>query len=158
VVWPWNVAMIALNVMLFVNTRKVTAWQIVWPRRFLFARVTLLLFGIMPLLSFFGWWDAYLSAALYSGNTMDATIEVSNSIAEELPAEVRDNYMVGNELDLFGWSMDELNVPPYPARRVHRGIVRRLGTSLDDVTLDIAERPHWWTGERNFTRENLDDY
>ena len=43
-------------------------WHILWPRRFLFARVTLLLFGVMPLFNFFECWDSYLSAALYSGN------------------------------------------------------------------------------------------
>jgi len=48
---------------------------------------------------------------------------------------------------LFGWSIDELNVPEYPARRVYRGIARRLSRLPGDVILDIEERPHWQTGE-----------
>jgi len=157
VVWPWNIAMMALNLMLFVNTPKVMPWHIIWPRRFLLARVTLVLFGIMPLFNFFGYWDSYLSAALYSGNTLDARVYLnSDDIIEKLPPEVRAKHLSGNELDLFGWAIDEMNVPPYPARRVYRGIALALSHSSSDVTLEIDERPDWQTGKRERTPERLD--
>ena len=159
VVWPWNLAMMALVVVLFAHTRDVQPRHILWPRRFRFARVALVLFGVMPLFSFFGWWDAYLSAALYSGNTLLPRIYVSDTIEERLPPEVRANHLVGLEVNVAGWSIEELNVPPYPARRVYRGIARRLaalGDSRDEVTLDVQERPNWRTGERTTTREDLD--
>jgi hypothetical protein len=157
VVWPWNLAMMALNILLFVDTRKVMPWHIAWPRRFLFARATLLLFGVMPLFNFFGYWDAYLSAALYSNNTLEGNIKVGDTLAEELPPAVRDKYLAWNGADLMEWSMDEMNVPPYPARRVYRGIALRLSRSPGDVTLDISECPDWRTGKRETTREKLEE-
>lgn len=158
IVWPWNAAMMALNVALFVRTRDVKLRHIVWPRGFLFGRVVLVLFGVMPLFSFFGWWDSYLSAALYSGNTLKARIEVGDAVAKKLPAEVRENHLYGSRVSLSNWSIEELNVPPYPARRVYRAIARRLAAldnSPDAVTLDVEERPDRRTGERAVTREEI---
>ena len=50
-------------------------------------RVVLVLFGIMPIFSLWDLWDAYLSAALYSGNTLNASILVPSSVYQTLPAE-----------------------------------------------------------------------
>jgi uncharacterized membrane protein YphA (DoxX/SURF4 family) len=157
VVWPWNIAMMILNVLLFVNTKKVMPWHIVWPRRTLLAPVSLVLFGVMPLFSFDDCWDAYLSAALYSGNTIDGRVQIDGESAEKLPQYVRDQHLRGKNLDLFGWSMAEMNVPDYPARRVYRGIARRLSHSPGDVALEIDESPNWRTGERKTTREKAID-
>jgi hypothetical protein len=156
VIWPWNIAMMLLNIILFVNTKKVMPWHIAWPRRFLLAPVTLILFGIMPLLSFYDRWDAYLSAALYSGNTIDARVRVYGASAEALPTEVRDKHLFFDHLDLFGWSMDELNVPGYPTRRVYRSIARKLSRAPDEVILEIEESPKWRSGERKWTIEKLE--
>ncbi len=153
VVWPWNIAMIVLNILLFVKTPTVMPWQIVWPRRLLITPVILVLFGVMPLFSFYGCWDSYLSAALYSGNTIDGHIYVSEDIAMTLPPEVRDKHLQGNYLYVSTWAIDELNVPDYPARRVFRGIARRLGPP-EVAILDIQEAPNWLTGKRVTTREN----
>jgi hypothetical protein len=138
VVWPWNVAMMVFVVVLFSRTRQLMPWQILWPRRFLFARLTLLLFGVLPLLNFFEWWDSYLSSALYSGNTPDARIFICQDVLNRLPNNVKYHVRVcwdtpddfdpdcPYEVDLSGWSNAELNVPSYPAERVYRGLARRL--------------------------------
>ena len=79
VVWPWNVALAAMAVILFWQTPEVSFRAIVWPQRSrrtecaetgtrsvpatLFSRLVLLLFGVMPFFSFLGLWDSYLSAA-----------------------------------------------------------------------------------------------
>jgi hypothetical protein len=158
VVWPWNGAMMALNVLLFTRTRHVEPWHIAWPRRFWLARCTLVLFGVMPLFSFFGWWDAYLSAALYSGNTMHGYVLLNDRIAEKLPEGVREQHLSGNKIDLFNWAMAEMNVPAYPARRVFRGIGRQLAAlddSPDGVVVEIEERPDWLTGKRDTSKETV---
>ena len=167
VVWPWNLAMMAFVVILFGRTRGVMPWHILWPRGFPFARVTLLLFGVMPLLNFFECWDAYLSAALYSNNTADARIFVSQDVYRRLYVPLSEEpYPFSEddpasacpyELDLLTWSMAEMNVPPYPADRVSRGIARRLAELPRDadptkpgprVVLILESRADWRTGER----------
>jgi DoxX len=169
VVWPWNVAMMVFVVVLFGRTRQLMPWQILWPRRFLFARLVLLLFGILPLLNFFDCWDSYLSAALYSGNTPDARIFISEDVLDQLPNDVKYHVRLGGktpedldpdcryEVDVGGWSMAELNVPSYPAERVYRGLARRLAqrpSATTDprsgvrVVLLLRGRADWRTGNR----------
>jgi hypothetical protein len=139
VVWPWNVAMMVFVVVLFGRTRSVRPWHILWPRRCLAARLALVLFGVLPLLNFFGWWDSYLSAALYSGNTPDARVYINQEVLDRLPAEVRKKYVTWREMapddpdlmcpyevDFYNWAIDEMNVPGYPADRVSCGLARRL--------------------------------
>ncbi len=127
VVWPWNLAMMALAVLLFWRTRAVSFRAIVWPGASVYRWLVLLLFGIMPGFNFVGLWDSYLSAALYSGNLIEADIALSATVYQRSPREIQrycqwcgDHY----EVDVDTWSMEELNVPPYPARRVYRRIAR----------------------------------
>ena len=51
VVWPWNLAMIAfLLILFFRRTDEPTLHDIVWGRGFVFQKVALILFGVMPAL------------------------------------------------------------------------------------------------------------
>ncbi|MGF1579042.1 MAG: hypothetical protein ACFCD0_06730 [Gemmataceae bacterium] len=165
IVWPWNIAMSAFVVLLFTRCRE-SPWSITWPNTFLPARGTLLMFGIMPAFSFLGLWDAYLSSALYSANTLRTEIRVSKQVYTSLP-ETAQEYVVfaypddearPYEADITNWALTEMNVPPYPARRVYRRIARRLaqrGGNRDQVELFILERPDWRTGKRQRTREEF---
>jgi hypothetical protein len=162
VVWPWNVTMTLLVIVLFWNSGSVGTLQIIRPRRALCHASLLVLFGLMPALNLVGRWDAYLSAALYSGNTMSASIFMSGAIRDRLPPEIQEQMTaVGFDmyrLDLSQWTMTELNVPAYPARRVFLNVARRLAvhsTRPDDVVLIIQERPIGWTKERVETRYDV---
>ena len=137
VVWPWNLAMMAFDVILFAGTRDASVWPIVWPRRFLIGWLTTILFGVMPLFNFFDRWDAYLSAALYSNNTIGGQVHVSEQVKARLPIDVLDHLWVRPAdgvdaevqrrpyaLDFTDWCMAELNVPPYPARDACTGVWR----------------------------------
>jgi hypothetical protein len=152
VVWPWNLAMIALVVILFGDARRLEPGRLLWgPPRAVFPKVVLLLFGVMPLLSFVGRWDLYLSSALYSDNTPKASLEFGGEFYRSLPEKVRDATTPWDPpdrhaLDLSKWSMAELNVPAYPAERVFRGVgrevARRTSTQPDrEVVLQIDGRP-----------------
>lgn len=88
VIWPWNLVMMAFLFLLFWRT-QFSYQDVLWRNRFAFQKVVLLLFGIMPLFSFVGWWDSYLSFSLYSGNVAEANIFVSEAVKNELPAYVR---------------------------------------------------------------------
>src|SRR5262249_43012005 len=169
IVWPWNIAMMAFVLILFVNTRRVAPWHIVWPKRFLFAPVTLVLFGIMPLFNFFELWDSYLSAALYSGNTPQARLSISPEMFERLPREAKQfaggffagedadgNAHIGYGVDLFGLAIAELDVPSYPSPRVYPQIARYFATlAPGEVILVIRGRPDWKTGDRKETVERI---
>ena len=49
---------------------------------------TIVLFAILPGLSFFNLWDSYLSSALYSGNLTEAQIYLSDAGKSSLPLAI----------------------------------------------------------------------
>ncbi len=160
VVWPWNVAMMLFVLVLFVRAREASARAVVWPAGLNCQALALVLFGAMPLFSFWGLWDAYLSAALYSGNTPSATLAVSDAMRERLPPEAQAHAQPtseGWEVSLFGWCYEEMNVPPYPAWRFYRAVARHVrghATEPGEVILVVQGRPHWRTGDRQEARED----
>ena len=160
VVWPWNAAMAALAALLFWNGSHARASHVL-PRRLGAHAAALVVFGVLPALSFAGRWDAYLSGALYSGNVKAAALAVSDAVAARLPAPARRhvvrNRMGANVLDVWEWSMDELAVPSYPEDRVFRAVARdvcRLAADPADVVLVIFGRPGALTGHREITRSD----
>lgn len=160
VVWPWNAAMAVLAAILFWNDRQ-PARHVVVPRRVGAHAVALVLFGILPALSFAGRWDAYLSGALYSGNIKAGAAAVSDEVVTRLPESARRhvtrNRMGANVLDLYEWSMSDLGVPSYPEDRVFRGVGRdlcRLAAGPTDVVVVVFDRPGIVTGDRTITRSD----
>ena len=115
VVWPWNVIMIALLVLLFRRSQDTFA-DLVWRNHFVVQKVVLIVFGILPSLSFFGHWPTDLSVALYTANLTEANVLVSENVKAALPAAVQPyvkpipGHLV---LRVQDWSFGELNVPPY---------------------------------------------
>jgi hypothetical protein len=159
-VWPWNAAMAALVALLFWNG-GVPAAHILVPRRLGAQAAALAFFGILPALSFFGRWDAYLSGALYSGNVKVAALSVTDSVIARLPdvarRHVTRNRAGANVLDVWEWSMDELAVPSYPEDRVFRAValnVCRLAGDPADVVLVVFGHPGMLTGQREITRSD----
>ena len=152
VVWPWNVAMPAAAVALFWRARDFSARPLLAALRRPLNLAVALLFCAMPALSFAGWWDSYLSAALYSGGTSEAVVRFGEPVYAGLPARARaaavregDRYA----LNVSRWSFAELNVPAYPEERIFRRAARSLcerAGAPGDVTLEIRERPRLWGG------------
>jgi len=142
VVWPWNLAMIAFVTILFNNREAALPGDIVWGSHFAFHKVVLLLVGIAPVLSVVNRWDSYLSFALYSGNSNSADIFMSDTSFAELPDTLQ-NYVYDvspnlNRLSINEWSYGELNVPPYPERRIFANVAGRicsLTANASDVKL-----------------------
>jgi DoxX len=130
VVWPWNLAMIAFVWILFQSSTE-SARIIVWPHRGWFPKLALAMLGLVPALSLFNAWDAYLSFALYSGVNNIDYLRVSDALAARLPVPVQ-AYVAKtstpgvNQLRLVDWSYAELNVPMNAEPRVYRAIAREL--------------------------------
>jgi hypothetical protein len=158
VVWPWNVAMMVFVIILFWKSGEVSFRDIVWGQSFVLQRVVLLLFGIVPLFSFFNLWDSYLSASLYSGNLTVGLIYVNDSVKNKLPPEI-EGYTVRvatdvNGLDIWKWSFAELNTPPYPEARVFKSIAKsicRYADNASDVFLIVKEKQTWLNASRRTT-------
>jgi hypothetical protein len=154
IVWPWNLAMILFVLILFVQTRELSLRAILFARNFLWHKVALLLFGVMPFFSFFNLWDSYLSSALYSGNITKAYLFVEENIREKLPPEVqkfaqKTGSRMGYKLDIVHWANQEIGVLPYPEARIYRQIARQIcgyAEKASDVMLIIQSKPNWLSG------------
>jgi hypothetical protein len=146
VVWPWNVAMIVFVMILFCRDKNTSPREILVPANG-FHALALLLFAILPVLSFFDLWDSYLSSARYSGNTDQAVMYVTPAVIERLPPALRPHIWQTSKpffLDINRWSYSELNVPLYPEPRVYKAVAKKIceyaGDSLD-IKLRIKEKP-----------------
>ncbi len=143
VVWPWNIAMICFLLILFWNEPELSAREILWPR-IVYQGVVLVLFGILPALSFFNLWDGYLSSALYSGVRNTGVVYVSDALKGRLPKEIVAHVYPSNKagtgiLILRDWSMGELNAGIYAEPRVYKS----LGRYICSYTGDASEMKLW---------------
>jgi uncharacterized membrane protein YphA (DoxX/SURF4 family) len=146
VIWPWNIAMIVLLFLLFWKT-DFSFKRVVWVNPFRLQKIVLVLFGVLPFLSFFGWWDSYLSASLYSANIPLAYIWMGTTVKTQLPLQIQRYVKMqpgGNDLlKIQDWALGELNVPPYPAARAYRAIgaeLCRYSHNSPDVMLVVHEK------------------
>jgi hypothetical protein len=137
IVWPWTAAMAIFDVLLFSGATEFSWRKIAWSRD-LGHVAAVVLFAILPGLSFFNLWDSYLSAALYSGNLTEAQIYLSDAGKDSLPAPIVSRLVRTspntNVLNLQRWAIEELNVTPYPETRVYKAITRQVCRSLRDPT------------------------
>jgi hypothetical protein len=162
VVWPWNAAMALSVVILFWRTPDLPFRAVLRPRSAVGA-VALVLFGVLPGLSFLGLWDCYLSACLYSGTTARAAVYLSAASRDRLPEGVRGYTRESRRepgsylLDLESWSFGELGVPAYPEERVYRDVARQVWSRAGKppgMALVIQERPGLLTTTRRVSRQD----
>ncbi len=145
VVWPWNVAMGAAVVILFWKAPE-SANRVLFGEGPFHAAV-LVLFVIAPAFSFFGYWDHYLSSAMYASNENHGLIYLSDKIFERLPDGIEEYVRVEtpeiDSIDIGEWSANELNVPPYPEVRVYKNVARKVceyAEAPNDVRLSIVSK------------------
>lgn len=147
VVWIWNVAMVGFVIALFHGWKGCVRDV---ARKLKPSLAVTMVFGVcwlLPGLSFWGWWQSYFSAALYSGNTLQVQYVLDESLpfgAQAEQAKIKRN----GELFLLpnAWSSRDLNVPVVPERRAYRSLGRIIcGTASDrsKVRMRIYERPRW---------------
>lgn len=127
VVLPWNFAMILFLLVLYFTKETtsfkfkdlINGYQIVF----------FILIGVLPLLNFLGLYDNYLSFNLYSGNLQKMYICVENrGEASQFEPYFSKNKTVvdcSNAILLSNWSVKELNVFPYPEKRVYLKIMQK---------------------------------
>lgn len=154
VVWPWNVAMIVLVLVLFAGdtAARDTYRAILWNPRARVHQFALIAFGLCPLLGAIGWWPAVLSFRLYSYRLPAADVYVTEALRTKLPAATQTlvepvsvTFNTGRKLgsyvgglNISDWSERELGafVPPEP--RVFAAVfdkVCALATTPTDAVL-----------------------
>ena len=136
IVWPWTAAMAIFDILLFSEAPDFSWREIAWSRHDPGHVAAVVLFAMLPALSFFNLWDSYLSSALYSGNLTEAQIYLSDAGKASLPAAIASRLVHTspdtNILNLQRWAIEDLNVTPYPEIRVYRAIARDVCGRLRD--------------------------
>jgi hypothetical protein len=145
-VWPWTTAMAIFDILLFSDADF--SWhETIWNERDPRHLAAIVLFAILPALSFFNLWDSYLSSALYSGNLTEAEIYLSDAGRISLPTVIAWRTVHTSPdtavLNLPSWAIEDLNVTPNPESRVYKAIARYVCGAMRDPTqlvLIVRER------------------
>ncbi|HEX8773268.1 MAG TPA: hypothetical protein VF735_06645 [Pyrinomonadaceae bacterium] len=159
VIWPWNIAMASFVLILFWQANNISMREILLPKRLGFHALAVILFAIMPIFSFFGLWDSYLSSTLYSGNVAGGAIYFSESVREHLPPAIQSHVQISPStgkpvISPNNWSLTELNVPVYPERRILFNITKHIcayAENPSEVSLKLYGKPNLWNGAQATT-------
>ncbi len=131
VIWPWNLVMIIILVLLFLQKRDISILREIRDSRVHY--LILVFFGLMPTLNFIGYWDNYLSSSLYSGTDSDVIYyyEGQNEFERNTYKKYQVSYGDTTETPqekiwLIHWSILDINVPYYQADRYYK----RMGEKI----------------------------
>ncbi len=161
VVWPWNLLMMLLVLIVFLpvtNSSKELTTKRDWHEIFKTPSIRwiALWFWLLPPLAFFNLFDSYPSFALYSGTRTKAHFFLTYELQSQLPGQalVHVKHSIESEygdLDIFAWSLHDLNVPIYPESRIYLSIFKQICKNANfpnEGILIIKNRPRPWTQER----------
>ena len=148
VVWPWNVAMVTFGSILFWRVaHHLSLLTVMKPEGSAFRAVVLVVFTFMPVLNFFGMWDSYLSASLYSNSAEEGYVYVTDG-----PSTVTTS--------IVAMAIEETNAPAYPEARVYKRVFADAWCerpSLPEPILLVYDRPEIFTGQRSETTYRCKD-
>jgi hypothetical protein len=157
VIWPWNLAMIAIVIVLFRRSDN-SIRNGLRQQQYYALKLALLVVCVAPVLSFLGWFDSYLSFALYS-TPASCVIRIDDTERDRLPANVQPLLVRSQRGDLiipvYKWAMDDLNVPEYPEERIFRQVgqsICRLANQRNGVELIVRDKPDLFDGRFKVTR------
>jgi hypothetical protein len=147
VVWPWNIMMIVLALLLFSGKTNERFFSVSHLFKLPVFYMVMILFWILPAFNLVGKWETYLSFSLYSGNNHTAKILLNDEAYGRLPFYVR-HYVQhqGGQYILYpkDWCLSELKTPLYPEKRIFENVfenVKEISNSTDeDVKLVYIEK------------------
>jgi hypothetical protein len=130
VIIPWNMAMMAMLLLLFPSSSEYE-WKDIVLNKLRPTHIALVvLVGVMPLFHFLGRWDTYPSFDLYSYRGISAKIEWTanerDAFLKAYHLNPSDYPKIDSNFRLDDWSYRELGVPIYPEKRVLQRIVKQL--------------------------------
>lgn len=165
IIIPWNIAMITFLFLCFnkanYNTLSKRIWEGIHTRVELFI---ILLFLSLPIMSFWRKWDYYLSFNLYSGKNEIFFIAIEESQMDKLTFDLTKAFvqiegLEGGELiDINRWSVNELNVPIPPEKRIFKTIANqfcKLNIPNEKIMFLEVEQPISKGNLRSYSCEEL---
>ena len=154
VVWPWNLVMVGMVIVLFFRVEGISLNALSNPYLRLPAWVIAVLMTVAPVLFYFGLWDRYLSFSLYAGQQKRYLVQVEASAAAALPPEY-DDFVADPQapdghyiLSPGNWSLRELNVPLISEWRILRAFSRKI--CQDDK---FGSDPYFYVDHRHFPKK-----
>jgi hypothetical protein len=167
VVYPWNFAMIAFNFILFYKKENevATAWNTFFKQKTTSISLTIivLLFGIAPLFSFFGWYDDQLSLKMYSGTSSDCIIYFEstdlNCFEKVADSDVYyDELTQKMELSIDNWALEELKTPGYAGFWYYKKLAKQAFKCVEADKAGIQlTKVHSWDWEETKYRLSYDE-
>lgn len=120
VVWPWNVFMIYMLWIILVKPIHAS----LKPELRLQDAVVILAWWIMPVFHMFGYWDAYLSGALYGGKAGQLYICPADRscfpVSTAAVLQRAKNIPCESAVSVYRWAMSEMNIVPYPSKKCYK--------------------------------------
>ncbi|MCZ6675107.1 MAG: hypothetical protein O7C75_19410 [Verrucomicrobia bacterium] len=166
VVWPWNMVMIGMVVVLYYKAGR-TSLAAFRKKHLLFpAWGIAFLMTIAPILFYADLWDRYLSFSLYAGQQKRYLVRVDAAAIERFPVEwedyfadpkANDGHMV---LSPGHWSTEELNVPLISEWRILRAFSRKLcnyDTGDSRLVFYVDHRHLPKKGKRYFSCDQIEE-
>ncbi|MDQ3192119.1 MAG: hypothetical protein M3Q58_11060, partial [Bacteroidota bacterium] len=137
VLWPWSFAMPLFVLLLFSGKHSYFSQNLTGFFHLNITKATLVLAWIIPIFNLFNIWPAYTSFNIYSGNTNNGILYLSDQTELMLPETVG-KLVKNNTINIKEWSMQELNVPAFPEKRIFlktRNYMMDFATDSSEVVL-----------------------
>lgn len=147
VIWPWNIVMIILCLLLFADVKAERFFDISFLFNSFAFYLVITIMLIFPVFSFNNKYDSFLSSSLYSGNTHGCKLILSDEAYNKLPFYIRSFVTKNSDYNILyikNWAMNELNTPCVPEYRIYKKVQQQVinltGTDEENVKLDFTER------------------
>lgn len=127
IILPWNVALVLiLLITLPLHNRDMIIPRIIPKQAF-----WILMWFMLPFLSFYNLWSQFFSANLFSGKPVAMTIYLDKNNDKALQKYVvknsrANNYGKSYELNIYDWAIEELNIVPIGEERYYRSLKDRI--------------------------------
>ena len=142
---PWNICFSVLLWLLFIKSKSKPFDPLGSLKSSHSVKLVVLFFGLFPVLSIWGYWPKFFSAALYSGNTISGELYLSDQFLSTLPEDVREKANPDNNgLTLNQWTTKEITTAIYPNKDYMIRVFKKLCGQAEnefDVILTIYEVP-----------------
>ena len=147
IVYPWNIAMIAIDWLLFYKYKesfKFKSFKRIVTRKM--QTLILLATWFLPVLLFFGYWDHHLSFSLYSGKKEKMIILLEKQVTTKLPKYLLPYIISKKNIDVLSinkWALGELNTPVNPELRIYKKIAGKFCTynKYGKLTIKTYKKP-----------------